>query len=928
MQSLIQKASVKSSDVFNLTAIKIHIAGFSTSRTRLVPRQPRFQNPYQKSLVPFRAPDGGVFNIKDPTDPKPGSKAHIRNPWPPSEQQKKIIAEHPLGGTLDSVRDKLRDSNEADETHRGYIADLLHALIDSPAACKFPFPDQVDRRLFALRRDVRNGEIVNLHPFRPLVRVVVDDNTNDNSYDNAIWAAVFSLLDTLSPHISIRDKLRDSNEADETYQTYIEDLLEALMFSPATFSIPFPDGNGYVVDSLIRILQDVRGGKIANLDPFRPLVRHIVDNSDDNAIWAAVFSLADTLIPRTPATIPPTFKGTPVETRGFMDKFFNPESWRDEQKAMLEKIMTEHNGAEWTGFPATPDENQVWDWLRSLEERFLADAPYKLHTTASANRLGERKGQMNIFIQTPITAATTTFEYKHVLVVGEHKNSYDPSRFKWDFLQLTRHVRNVFTDQPTRRFVHAFSLCASNIELWIFDRAGAYSSGPFDIHDKPDMFARALVGYVTMDSDAMGLDTFIEREGQQRYIKLNDTYGKEMRIRLNKAIHRPKAIVCRGTTCYESENNTVAKFAWVPLLGERTPEVEYLTQAKEKGVKGMAGIVAHHRITTIVEIRKGLQFPTAHRFHNEEENSHFDGLPSTTTSTDTPGYKRKAPSDATTNTVFTSNKKQRFDSQRLPQNPTWSIQPPPLTKRNKTKPTLSTPSKDPWEEKIYSCLVISPAGHVISRFGAIKQLLESMRDAIKAHQSLYVTGNILHRDISPNNIIMTDPRIADGFKGMLIDLDMAAKVGDDDDGPSGAQQKIIGTVPFTAIEVMRNMDHTYRHDLESFFYVLLWLCARQSWSNGFSGEDEQTPEWSILERWEKGTFSHIALAKQGDMSGTFVELLEQFPESFKVLEPLCRKIKDILFHKGSIPFGGTPEGDPDQLYKPIIEAYNEAIDKL
>ncbi|KAK3342374.1 hypothetical protein B0H65DRAFT_468083 [Neurospora tetraspora] len=41
------------------------------------------------------------------------------------------------------------------------------------------------------------------------------------------------------------------------------------------------------------------------------------------------------------------------------------------------------------------------------------------------------------------------------------------------------------TSRPVDSFVHAFSLCASKMELWIFDRAGAYSSGPFDIHEKP-----------------------------------------------------------------------------------------------------------------------------------------------------------------------------------------------------------------------------------------------------------------------------------------------------------------------------------------------------------------------------------------------------------------------------------------------------------
>ena len=48
-------------------------------------------------------------------------------------------------------------------------------------------------------------------------------------------------------------------------------------------------------------------------------------------------------------------------------------------------------------------------------------------------------------------------------------------------LQLGRYVRDAFATQPARRFVHGFTLLGSTIELWVFDRSGPYSSGPFDI---------------------------------------------------------------------------------------------------------------------------------------------------------------------------------------------------------------------------------------------------------------------------------------------------------------------------------------------------------------------------------------------------------------------------------------------------------------
>ena len=577
--------------------------------------------------------------------------------------------------------------------------------------------------------------------------------------------------------------------------------------------------------------------------------------------------------------------------------------------------MTAHDGKKLEGFPPEPYEKSIWDWLRSLEERFLAGAPYKLHTTTTANQFTERKGQMDLFLQKPATEASSIFWYKHVLVVGEQKKTYNTARLKADLLQLTRYVRGVFADQPTRRFVHAFSFCASTMELWIFDRSGAYSSGPFDIHDEPDKFARALVGYTTMDDDAMGLDTFIEREDGRRYATLSDASENQTRIRLDKAMVRQKAIVCRGTTCYETENNHVAKFSWAS--DKRKPEVEYLKLAEERGVQGVAKLVAHRRITTIAEMRTGLQFPKAHRFRGG--GVYFEDHPPATASSSASGHKRKPSPDVAPDNGPRS-KRSRSDSQKL-QPPRHLNDQPSIT--NKAKPSLYTTGEDLWDDRIFSCLVVSPAGRVISEFDTVRELLESMRDAIKAHQSLYTTGNILHRDISSNNIIITkQAATTDGFKGMLIDLDLA-KVRDS--GPSGARHQT-GTMQFMAVEVLRKTDHTYRHDLESFFYVLLWMCARQSWHNAFSGHDEQAPKESLLREWEIGSFAKIARSKEGDMTVNGLErIMGEFPQSLDIVKPLCLKMRASLFGDSARLILGTPAGDPEQLYAPIIAAYDETI---
>lgn len=69
---------------------------------------------------------------------------------------------------------------------------------------------------------------------------------------------------------------------------------------------------------------------------------------------------------------------------------------------------------------------------------------------------------------------------------------------------------------------------------------------------------------------------------------------------------------------------------------------------------------------------------------------------------------------------------------------------------------------------------------------------------------MYLTGKILHKDISESNTMISDPEKAAGFTGMLIDADLAKKVGSK---PSVARHQT-GTMEFMAIEVLLGFSHT------------------------------------------------------------------------------------------------------------------------
>lgn len=165
---------------------------------------------------------------------------------------------------------------------------------------------------------------------------------------------------------------------------------------------------------------------------------------------------------------------------------------------------------------------------------------------------------------------------------------------------------------------------------------------------------------------------------------------------------------------------------------------------------------------------------------------------------------------------------------------------------------------------------------------------------------------------------------------MLIDYDLAVQVDANGKNETSREKNMTGTLDFMAIEVLENatqketagIERTYRHDLESFFYVFLALCIRYGWKDGTkSGPD-------VLRPWYDASYGHIARTKRGDMdvNGFEVSLLSNFSPIFTCAKPLARRLRDILFGKGAL-YTETPT-DPDVLYGPMVAAFEDMIGNL
>ncbi|EEH20420.1 hypothetical protein PABG_02679 [Paracoccidioides brasiliensis Pb03] len=791
---------------------------------------------------------------------------------------------------------------------------------------------------------------------------------------------------TLSPHDSdiiakhpfndslnsLRGPLQEAEQAydasadpkDEICQRAISKLLSFFLGQEIAVELQSKISKHSVARELVDIHECILKGDF-NYNDFRLLARLIIQKAPDVDIWKAVLDLTVTISQSIPplTSIPRFFTGTPVKStsssqkdseqtrelvnmrifeeicdctfqnvEGFFNKYFKGKDWSDKADAICQHVLAPDSDENWAQFPDPPMQSDVLTWWFQLQKRLLSESRSIYSTTVSkANLTGSKaERQLDLLLKARSTSLSQDkHDWRDILVIGELKKSEKEIRAKDTLLQISCYVLDVFAAQPTRRFVHAFTVCGTKMEMWVFDRSGPYSSGIIDVNTDRRQFLQVFVGYTMMSDEELGLDTFIARneDGSKSITIKESESSEELTLRLSEMLTFQHAIVCRGTTCFltdDGEVEGVAKLSWVS--DKRRPEVELLKLAAQKNVQGIARIIGHSTITSIADMRCGLTFDNKHYDFKSATSSRVSSLHQSQPSAEpchlnihqTSSRKRKYPGKG-----MQVSKQPHFASQSLrtsQQNDelTFSIQSvhtPSLFDRN---------DKELYDNRVLRCLVISPAGRPIYKYKSPLELLMALRDAIKAHQSLYLDGNILHRDISENNIIITNPEKTDGYSGMLIDLDLAKEVGSE---RSGARYRT-GTMEFMAIEVLLNVDHTYRHDLESFFYVLIWQCARNSWRklNELQRQRQRQPQDSLLREWYTGTYVKIATYKRGNMeAGGFELVLQEFPLEFECVKHLCRIIRGVLF-----PYGkegmivGTPQ-DPKILYDPIIKAYDDAI---
>ncbi|EER27791.1 hypothetical protein CPC735_031270 [Coccidioides posadasii C735 delta SOWgp] len=729
--------------------------------------------------------------------------------------------------------------------------------------------------------------------------------------------------------VSSVDGAEDGPEHD--LQDVVLHLLATLMGTRAAYRMRSKVNSQSIASDLAGHFTRVQTGDF-NYTYYRPLVNLIIRDAPDLDIWSAVFDLiSEVSRVSPPPNIPPASEGTPIkhssasqqgseqsrrhvdpkvfdeikdciyrDAEGFFEKYFEGKDWGDRAQKAFDLVKNEYIDRRWSTLLNSPTQDDVVGWIFRLQDEFLPNEQRRYYTIKLPNELtgAESKRQTD-------------------LIVKRKTGEPEPSGVKHDWRDI-----DVIGE-----------LKASEVGV-----KRCYSPGPFDIHNKPKRFVQVIAGYIMMNEDELGRDTFTERDGDRRFINIKQD-GSEMAKRLQlkpDPLTHQRAIVCRGTACYltkapDSEDwNHVTKFSWTS--DRRKPEANLLRLANQKGVEGIARLVSHCSVTSMEDMRSGLVFKKPYSFRGtsgvassflqsfsqsqppsilSQSFGELRGLSIAQSTGERTSLRKRKSAD-----VDIKPSKRSRRSNPLQNEVTYDVE-------DAQGASLLTPADGSYDNRILRCLVIYPAGRPIYKYESLPELLEALRDAIKAHRSLYSKGNILHRDISENNIIITDSKKT-GHAGMLIDMDLAKELGS---GRSGSRYRT-GTMEFMAIEVLFNIDHTYRHDLESFFYIFIWQCGRRGWE--FTGNLKRQPTHSQLTQWYTGSYTDIAIAKHGMVDTNVFELVlaNEFPPEFECLKPLCRELRGILFPiRDNAIFVGTPK-DPEILYGPIIKAFDRAIEAM
>ncbi|ORX64769.1 hypothetical protein DL89DRAFT_158616 [Linderina pennispora] len=198
--------------------------------------------------------------------------------------------------------------------------------------------------------------------------------------------------------------------------------------------------------------------------------------------------------------------------------------------------------------------------------------------------------------------------------------------------------------------------------------------------------------------------------------------------------------------------------------------------------------------------------------------------------------------------------------------------------------------------RVHKRLVMSPIGEPLETVESVHELIVVLGDAMRCHSEVLRRCNILHRDISDNNILVVREE-GKQPRGLLIDFDCAVDVSEH----QAPNPENVGTFPYRSINNLfgSNVERTELDDWESLFY-LLCHCATVGIGERYRRSPEEMKKLSIItwHIWDSETAGDVKKSRLccvQDFEQRIVRRFNQAQPDIEYLQRLARGLYMGLF---------------------------------
>ncbi|KAJ1957623.1 hypothetical protein EC988_000738 [Linderina pennispora] len=372
----------------------------------------------------------------------------------------------------------------------------------------------------------------------------------------------------------------------------------------------------------------------------------------------------------------------------------------------------------------------------------------------------------------------TDFHSKDMVALIEARSGKTRRTVDKAYAQLMQSTRSIYRNQPNRRFTWGLTVCDNEVRVCLFSNDAAFSSSALDMTTAAGrrQLIELLVNFAVCEKDQLGYDGGILWSPEHKCwtVECPDAAGKSSSPATTKTYYFDKVLLGadgmfgRRTRCYlvTDEKPTGGGITPKFVLKDAWPEAEEdPVHDKRDEVQIM------HRITTELA-------------QSDVEDLVYPKL------------------DAGGRVHIVANGEVFEDNMKRILGPLFS---------------LCMPAGTAIPFRAHKRLAMSPVGESLSTVESVHEFIAVLGDAMRCHSEVLNRCNILHRDISSNNILVVREE-GKQARGLLIDFDCALDLS----GLQGPNLETRGTIPFMSINNLAKSDveRTALDDWESLIYLI------------------------------------------------------------------------------------------------------------